>query len=287
MISTVRTSYLFEEIDTDGHSPMKFLCDDGNIYYCKYRTQFKKEELDCLVYELVCQALLKDLNIPTPDVAFAEIQDKSFDKSKLVANKRYIKPGIVCFASKEAVTTSLITGIQDISGKRDLNEFENVYDLLKIAIFDMWVDNVDRGRGSAENYNLLMQSYLLEDEESKRIHYKSRWLAFDHAFCFGGINNIRMFNEMMLPSAYGKLIESEYFNGVKKYYQHEICEQVIENFISLCRNNVETIVNDVFSQLPSQWQTPISLAERMIAFLSSSERIMHLKQLTQHYTFKK
>jgi len=60
-----------------------------------------------------------------------------------------------------------------------------------------------------------------------------------------------------------------------------------KNFISLCRNNVETIVNDVFSQLPPQWQTPNSLAERMITFLSSSERITHLQQLTQHYTFKK
>ena len=71
MIPTVHTLFLLVEIKTDGHSPMKFLCSDNNYYYCKYRTQFKKEELDCLVYELVCQALLKDLNIPTPEVAFA------------------------------------------------------------------------------------------------------------------------------------------------------------------------------------------------------------------------
>ena len=266
---------------------MKFVCDDKHTYYCKYRTAFNKEELDCLVYELVCQALLKKMNIPTPEVAFAEIMYKSFDIRKLKANKRYIRSGIICFASKEAENTILVTGIQDITGKRDLNEFEDPYDLLRIAIFDLWVNNADRGRGSAENYNLLIQSFQQEDIDTQRINFKSRWLAFDHAFCFGGIDLLRVFNETLPLSAHGKLIESDYFNGVKKHYQHERCEQVIENFISLCRNNVETIVNDVFTQLPPQWQTPVSLAERMIRFLSSTERIMRLKQLTQHYTFKK
>jgi len=193
---------------------------------------------------------------------------------------------MVCFGSKEAETTALITGIQGISCKRDFNEFANPYDLLKIAIFDLWVDNTDRGRGSAENYNLLMQTYSIEEPETKRIILKNRWLAFDHAFCFGGTEKLRIFNASMLPTANGKLIESEYFNGVKKYYQQERCEQLIENFIPLCINNLEAIIHDVYSQLPPEWQTPTSLAERMTTFLSSSERTMHLKQLTQHYTFK-
>ena len=286
MIPTVHTLFLLEEMKTDGHSPMKFLCSDNNFYYCKYRTQFKKEELDCLVYELVCQALLENLNIPTPEVAFAYITENSYELKKLKANRRYIKPGVICFASKEAEMTSLITGIQDITGKRDLNEFDHPYDLLKIAIFDLWVDNVDRGRGSAKNYNLLMQTFFQEEDETQRMRFRSRWLAFDHAFCFGGTEKIRVFNATMLPSANGKLLESEYFNSVKKHYEQKMCEQTVDNFISLCTNNVETIINDVFSQIPPEWQIPINLAERMITFLSSSKRIMHIKQLTQHYTFK-
>jgi hypothetical protein len=240
-----------------------------------------------LVYELVCSSLLKKFKIPTPEVAFAYIEEGSYDIKKLTANKRYIKPGIICFASKEVETTVLISGVQNITGKKDFNEFENPYDLLKIAIFDLWVDNVDRGRGIVENYNLLMQTYLLEIEESQRTVFKNRWLAFDHAFCFGGTDRLRMFNESMLPTTNGKLIESDYFIGVKKFYQKAICEEVVENFISLCKINVENTIQDVFSQLPPEWQTPSSLAERMISFLSSPGRIMLLKQLTQHYTFKK
>lgn len=284
MLKTVRTQYLFEEIPTDGHSPMKFLCDDGNTYYCKYRTQFKKEELDCLVYELVCQALLKNLQIATPEVALAIVADKSYDEKKLISNRRYVHPGTICFASKEIEHAGLITGIQQLAGKRDLNEFPQPYDLLKIAMFDLWVDNMDRGRGVAENYNLLMESYVLTEDGKE--HIRNRWVAFDHAFCFGGTERIRIFNPSMLPASSGKLIESSYYSAVKLYYQPSICEQVIENFISLCLNNIETIIQDVFKQLPSEWQTPMNLAERMLSFLSGPDRLMHVKQLTQHYTLK-
>ena len=50
-----KTHIFLEEIKTDGHSPMKFLCLDGEIYFCKYRVSPKLEELDCLVYEVIGQ----------------------------------------------------------------------------------------------------------------------------------------------------------------------------------------------------------------------------------------
>lgn len=53
MVPVVHTTWLNKEEETDGHSPMHFQCDDGNFYYLKYRTQIKKTEFDCLVYELV------------------------------------------------------------------------------------------------------------------------------------------------------------------------------------------------------------------------------------------
>lgn len=200
MIPIVRTKYLIEEIKTDGHNPMRFLCSDGEIYFCKYRNQLDKTELDCLVYEIVCHFLLKRLNIPTPDIALAIIEKDSYDINKLKANKKYISPETICFASKEAVNTVLVTGIQDIAGKKHLRKFENIYDLLKIALFDIWVDNQDRGNGSKENYNLLLQSIQVFDEFTNKKSTKYRWLAFDHAFAFGGLNNLRIFNETLSPS---------------------------------------------------------------------------------------
>jgi hypothetical protein len=227
MIPVVNTQLLIEEVKTDGHSPMYFLCDDGNYYYCKYRTQFKREELDCLVYEIVCQFLLKRLQIPTPDIALAVIEKDSYDRKKLHKNKLYVHPGIICFASKEAANTALVMGIQSISKKTEANKFENIYDLLKIAMFDLWVENDDRGKGSKENYNLLLQTIRVQNNETGKATTKFRWLAFDHAFTFGGVPNLRIFNKTMMPSLTFKLIESQYFKSLKKHFAPSVYEIIV------------------------------------------------------------
>lgn len=286
MIPIVHTQFLLEEKDTDGHSPMYFLCDDGNYYYCKYRTQFKKEELDCLVYEMICTLLLQKLNIPTPDIALAVIEKDSYDAKKLKANKRYIKPGIICFASREAKNTTLITGIQSVKPKT-IKKIVNIYDLLKIAMFDMWVDNTDRGRGERQNYNLLQQLITIHHTDKNTLTHKFRWLAFDHAFAFGGEDNLRIFNETFLPDTSYKLIESQYFNYFKKYFNNTSYEILIENFLSLQHHEIDTIIQSVFSQIPAEWQIPASLADRISAFLSNKERIKKVKQLTLQTLAKK
>lgn len=277
MIPTVHTTWLNEELETDGHSPMHFQCDDGNFYYCKYRTQFKKAELDCLVYEIVCHFLLKRLQVPTPDIALAVIQKGSYELKKLKRNKRYIQPGIICFASKEVPNTALVTGIQTISKKSQVNKFDSIYDLLKIAMFDLWVENVDRGRGSMENYNLLIQSIQVQNEETKAVKDKLRWIAFDHAFAFGGNQILRTFNQTMMPSLSFKLIESQYFKSVKKYFTAVNCEDIVENFLDLQPYELEAIIQSIFKQLPAEWETPKNLGDRIVTFLSDRGRIRTVK----------
>jgi hypothetical protein len=282
MIPVVHTRWLNKEVETDGHSPMYFLCDDGNYYYCKYRTQFKHEELDCLVYEIVCQFLLKRLHIPTPDIALAVIEKGSYEPKKLHKNKRYVHPGITCFGSKEAINTVLVSGIQGISKKSQANKFENIYDLLKIAMFDLWIENDDRGRGTKENYNLLLQSIRVQNKETGRTTSKLRWLAFDHAFAFGGVNILRTFNETTMPSTAFKLIESQYFKSFKKYFTASVYESIVENFLALQPYEIESIIQSVIAQVPAGWETPKNLGERIITFLSDSRRIRLVKQLTIH-----
>lgn len=280
MIPIIHTQWLNEEIPTDGHSPMHFKCDDGNFYYCKYRTQLKKEELDCLVYELVCHFLLKKLNIPTPDVALAIIEKDTYDIKKLKANKRYIKSGNICFASKEAANVILVTGIQSIAKKTQTNKFENFYDLLKIAMFDLWVDNADRGNGRKENYNLLFQTIQVQSEDTLAPQTKFRWLAFDHAFAFGGNQRLRMFNETMMPYTSLKLIESQYYKSFKKYFNPETYKSIVENFLTLQHHELKGIILNVFSQIPAEWRIPPNLADKIVAFLANQNRINSVKQLT-------
>jgi len=69
-LSLLYTTTLLKEIPADGNSPMKFLCKDGHVYYCKYRSgkSFKEQEIDCLAYEIVCHFLLQHLQILRKDV---------------------------------------------------------------------------------------------------------------------------------------------------------------------------------------------------------------------------
>jgi hypothetical protein len=147
-------------------------------------------------------------------------------------------------------------------------------------MFDLWVDNDDRGKGVRENYNLLLQSIQIKNEGSNTTTSKLRWQAFDHAFTFGGIGRLRMFNETMMPTTAYKLIESQYYNAFKNYFIRANYEPVIENFLTLQRNELEDIIQSVFSQIPEDWQTPGSLAERIILFLSNNNRISSVNQLT-------
>ena len=174
----LKANIFLEEISTDGHSPMKFICSDSNIYYCKYRVNHKLEELDCLIYEVVCHNLLKLLNIPTPDIALIELLEGTFSEKNLARNRSFAKPGVLCFGSKEIKNSNLITGFELINDVDSLNLIYNPYDLVKIAIFDLWINNIDRGRN--ENYNLLSSGH----KGQLKI-----W-AFDHAFAFGGVNGL-------------------------------------------------------------------------------------------------
>src|SRR5688572_13064453 len=108
-LPSVQTVYLIKELETDGHRAMKFLCSDGSIYYCKYRVSMKKEEVDFLCYEIVCNYLLKCLGVPCPDLALVEIVDGSFDVKDLKYNSKYVAAGTICLGSKEIPESDLIT----------------------------------------------------------------------------------------------------------------------------------------------------------------------------------
>ena len=180
-IKKVASKTLITEEKTDGHSPMKFLCSDDQIYYCKYRVDMNQEEIDFLLYEIVCHFLLKYLKVPTPEIALVTLTKDSFDPKHLVRNKRYSKPGVICFGSKLVDSSSLLIDMQIIDSRSAFKRLDNPMDLIKIALFDLWVDNVDRGRQG--NFNILMSAS----------HRKTTYYAFDNAFAFGGQKGLRIF----------------------------------------------------------------------------------------------
>ncbi|MCW3114209.1 MAG: hypothetical protein JWR18_2605 [Segetibacter sp.] len=265
----VETRILIQELETDGHSPMKFICSDGSVYYVKYRSgkSFDKDEINCLVFEMVCTALLQRLQVPTPALALVTIADGSYAKGQLKANKRYTKPEVIALGSKEIARADLIKEIEMVKKRTEFNRFLNPEDLIRIAIFDLWVDNYDR---HCDNYNLLTAM------NEGRLQY----IAIDHAFAFGGLKGMNIFNEKTDVNPRRKLIQSQYFKSVVKFIAQKEQLQIIKGFISLLKQlPINDLIDEVFSQIPEQWQISTLLRARIIGFLQSEHRLVSLQQI--------
>lgn len=265
MLELLNTTYFIAEEDTDGHHPMKFDCSDGNIYYCKYLISIKQAEIDCLAYEIIANKLLKALDVSTPDIALIQLTKDSFDKKDIVHNKK-IKLGTpVFFGSKSVPASSLVNGTQLFCRKKEINRYSNHLDLIKIAIFDLLVDNKDRGRD--DNLNLLEAEELLDDKR------KMRFYAIDHAFIFGGQNNLRFFKPTDSVETQGKLIDNLYFRNYAKLVPNKIRLQVLEDFITLYKAVYNEILQNTFPMFHPSWNIPPNLNDRILNYLSNEQRL--------------
>lgn len=272
----VESIILIKELETDGHSPMQFICSDGSVYYVKYRSgkSLNKTEINCLVFEMICTRLLQRLQIPVPDHALVIINADSYVPGQLITNKRYIRQGVIGWGSKEIEQTDLIKEIEQIQKKTEFNKLLNPDDLIRIAIFDLWVDNADRHSG---NYNLLVK---LENGKLKII-------TIDHAFTFGGLKGMNIFNTLSQPSSYRKLMESQYFRAVVKHFTINERLEIANQFLSLISElDIENLANEVFKDIPKEWDIDPQLKKRIIGFLESKQRFTALQQICKQHLQK-
>src|SRR5690606_4525002 len=257
----VNTLTLVEEMTTDGHSPLKFLCDDLNIYYCKYRSgvSLNKHEIDCLYYEIICNRLLANVQVPHAEIKLVKIAPNSFKKESLTRHKKFCKPGRLYLGFKEIESADVLQGIMAANSKRDFRKLLNPYDLIKIALFDLWVDNRDRGK--SENYNLLLAP----------TNIGVKIVPFDHAFCFGGIELLRTFNEKIPVSGQDKLITSFYFSKIRQYFERQKACDIVKNFLSLQTHEIEVIISETYDECPTEWEIPTRLKDRIFTFLTNKD----------------
>jgi hypothetical protein len=270
MLKRIDTRLLLRETQTDGHAPMVFMCSNDDIYYCKYLPTGNPEEINCLAYEVIAHELLRALDISTPEIALVAIAENTINKELITTNKR-IRVGNVCFGSKEIAFASEIQSLTQLKNKTDFNKLLNPLDIIKIALFDLWVNNVDRGRdfGEGLNYNLLL----------KPVGKSQQIIAFDHAFIFGGTDQIGIFNEKMASLRSNKLYQSGYYKSVIKYIDKVEYLNVVNNFIPLLSKNYDTLITNIIQELSAHWQLSINLDERIMALLKSKARIQEIKNI--------
>lgn len=275
-IPLARTRECIEELRTDGHAPVKFLCDDGRLYYCKYRKKLTpEEELDCLYYELVGNELLKQLELPQPEVAFVEVVQGSFNRRDLEQNRTHLRPGVVAFGSQH-LPGNLVNDFTRYPRSQAL-KLVRPEDLIRIALFDLWVENVDRGRPveGGHNFNLL-------SVPSEGGHLL---VPIDHAFILGGQQGLRTFQPAHpRPSVENKLFRTALFHDVMAHLGTDRRAAAVNRFFqTLLPGTSPHALRSTLDAARPYWPYPPNFDARLTAFLWDPERLALIEQVARSY----
>ena len=246
VIPLVQSVQCLGEMPTSGHSPVKFMCDDGHEYFCKYRKRMTgAEEIDFLFYELAGTWLLKRLGIPTQEVAIVKVVKGSYERRQVPQNSTHMEPGVVMFGSRR-LKGNIVPDLYRFQRKKDFKLLLDPIDLLRIALFDLWFENTDRGKplDQGHNFNLLMVP-------EKR---KLRMVPIDHGFLFGGEGGLRMLNPRTLqPRVDNKLFLTPLFADVMGNLAQEEKVQIMNSFLTSLSNLDPDELRPILEAASAHW----------------------------------
>ncbi len=252
-------SSILKEIRTDGHSPLKVLADDFNIYVIKN----DKGHIPplYLLNECIASVFLHEWELPSPDTCLMKV-DKSL-VSELTELSEYHKPlyyDNLCFGSRLIENTSDLNEIITTIDKAFYNKIINPLDFLRIALFDTWVENDDR---KPTNYNLILAS-----EENK-----FRVIPIDQAYIFNSDGYNHLNPEQYFPIANDHLLVSDFGKMIKKYYTvDKTFLDESKHYFYLCTKRCEEHFDALVGELSVLFNFELTYTERLKKYLFNKAR---------------
>jgi hypothetical protein len=211
--------------------PVLLLCSDMNDYVCKYANGGNCMTLLC---EYIAASFLELWQLPVPDFAFIQI-DYEHVKGFGIPKAWVEKTAFGSQFNREFVELTSFTDEPDI---RKLTGYAaNREQLLKIALFDVWIANEDR---CFNNTNLL-------------IDVKSGYLfrPIDHGMIFNGRtfdgkSTLLTENENLTDTKpFKKLFKSQDFN--REYVLK------LKEYFYLCTLQCKQQIHEIIKQVPADW----------------------------------
>jgi hypothetical protein len=223
-----------------GDKPVLVLCSDMHEYVCKYALNGNVTNLFC---EYVAASFLRLWQLPVPDFAFVKI---SHDHVKDFRIPTYCIDK-TSFGSKYSKFYQELTHFTDSPDlKKQKAYMDNRDNLLKIALFDIWISNEDR------NYNNL--NLLLDIENNYN------FVPIDH----GAIFNTRTMDYPMTL-----LTENECITDiplVKLLFQridfNLAYVQNMKDYFYLCTLECKKNFNQILELMPPDWSIDIAAASQ-------------------------
>jgi hypothetical protein len=232
---------ILEEIQTTGHSPLKVECDDGHIYIVKKRKHFQTDTE--MVSEFLCNYLCRQWGIKTPECKFVRVPSELIvhDSNLSSRHKEKHYENYLCFGSQfmfDAIDVEL-TDLSYVKSSRSI--YNDMTELLKIGLFDLWVVNIDR---KPTNLNLMKQIMP---------NGKFDFVAIDHAYAFDTLRYDQLTKDLELSTnesilyldvaltIYKGLSSQDIDNVFKTYFMESIskCENGVNDFLNEIVNNFE------------------------------------------------
>lgn len=244
-------------------TPLLVLGDDYNQYVVK--SGQGKYPAYYLISEFLSYYLLKLWGIPTPEAVVItvdpeDIEQAIYDKKIASLHKKHFYKNI-CFGS------SLIARPLEMQQFFDTKDLKSSYLLnpetfLKIALFDIWIENEDR---KPTNYNLL----------AKLSGNKYELYAIDHSFTFATLNYgdlnpkngvTKTVNDCILYCEFAKKLCKQY-QRAKRDIRKEM-----EEYFYLCREESVKNFDLIAAQIPHELGINEHLIDSLKAFLFNEDR---------------
>lgn len=248
---------IIKQYNTDGHSPYLVLTSDFEKYVLK--TLNTIQDKSSLTKEFLCDSFLRHWGLHLPNIATLKLCDELIHSPSLNLNIRFSYSNFY-FGSElqpDAIDLHLLISA---NGKVPFRKILNPSDLLKIALFDIWIENDDR---KPSNNNLLLCP-----------HNKGLFITpIDHAFTFASMNLNQLNPEFVSFSDNDSIIYSPLGHSIIRNLKinSKWLSQSKENFY-ICISKIEDNFQHICDYLPPEFHLANNEKDSLHAFLFNEKR---------------
>lgn len=229
-----------EEIQTTGNSPVKVITEDYETYLAK-NSKSKNPACD-IINELLANRFLKLWNLKTPEMAILDLSPDLLLPDYSKDNHRplfYHKP---LFGSKWQENAIDSNNFFNLKSKFDYRNFNDLMDVFKIGLFDIWVENDDR---KPTNHNLL----FVENKDQK-----FDIVPIDHCYIFSTMNYQNLSADDFCPIANENLLVTDLATSLKSLkQQNRKWDAEDKEYFYLCTSECEKYFDDIIRCIPEEW----------------------------------
>lgn len=247
MIPTQQSLYRSEHMFMTGENPILVTCSDMSDWVCKHGRLYPS----VLFSEVIGSTFAQLWDLKTPQISFVNVLTEHLPNEYLnvVQPAFFQKP---CFGSlyiedSQVVDKTLLPSFRNSNFR---TKIANKTDLLKIALFDIWLGNEDRNHG---NSNLLLDQTL-----SNEYYFN----VFDHGAIF---NSNALVHGIQLISENESIICSDLAQVLfrKGKTLTKIVDNIVKDFY-LCILKCEDQLSSILVDIPIQWGLNIQNLELLI-----------------------